>query len=128
MERNSELEIVVDNNTSLIWQDDNDTKNIRKNWLESISYCENLNIGTYNDWRLPNKNELSSIVDHSRYAPSINTAVFKNVISDSSSYYWSSTSDFNDSNNAWIVGFSFGNFIVPSAKDTIKYVRCVRNH
>ncbi|MDP2104768.1 MAG: DUF1566 domain-containing protein, partial [Desulfobulbaceae bacterium] len=33
-----------------------------KNWTEAIAYCENLNEGRNNDWRLPSIAELSSLI------------------------------------------------------------------
>lgn len=36
-------------------------------WEQALTYCENLVLGVYSDWRLPNRNELQSLVDYSRY-------------------------------------------------------------
>ena len=38
-------------------------------WYDAIDACENLQFAGHDDWRLPNINELMSIVDHSRYDP-----------------------------------------------------------
>jgi hypothetical protein len=62
-------DIVTDNDTSLIWEDGSTIA--KKNWSEAISYCESLELGGYDDWRLPNKNELLSIVDYSKISPAI---------------------------------------------------------
>ena len=45
-------------------------------WEQAFTYCENFTLGGYSDWRLPNRNELQSIVDYSRYNPSIDTTSF----------------------------------------------------
>ena len=42
-----------------------------------------------------------------------------------SSYYWSSSPNANNSNNAWIVNFNNGN-VNNNNKDNHNYVRCVR--
>ncbi|MBP8282815.1 MAG: DUF1566 domain-containing protein [Chromatiaceae bacterium] len=58
------------------------------------------------DWRLPNREELRSIVDNSsRYLPTIDTAWFPNTYSD---WYWSSSPDANSTPVAWVVDFYFG--------------------
>jgi hypothetical protein len=52
--------IVTDTNTGLIWQKDYAVKR----WQEALYYCENLKYATYSDWRLPNKNELISLINY----------------------------------------------------------------
>jgi hypothetical protein len=60
----------------------------------------------HNDWRLPNKNELESLVNYSLFFPTIDTTVFPNNESDN---YWSSTSYMPFPGIVWIVDFYFGN-------------------
>ncbi len=95
-------ETVTCKDTNLMWQDDESAKTTEKTWKEAIEYCESLNFAGYSDWRLPNKNELLSIVDRSKSNPAINGA-FKNTTSDVSN------------GNAFSRAKSVGN-----------YVRCVR--
>ena len=112
-------DVVTDSLTSLQWQDDavGDTME----WQEAIDYCESLSLGDYDDWRLPNKKELLSIVDYTKYDPSIDSQ-FQNT---TSSYYWSSTTYVNYTYSAWSVNFRNGS-TGSSNKDYGKYVRCVR--
>jgi hypothetical protein len=108
---------VIDNNTSLMWQkEDDDTT---REWESAITYCEGLSLGGYNDWRLPNIKELSSITDDTKYNPAIDTTYFPNT---NSSYYWSSTTDADYYTNAWLVYFGDSNGNGSSSY----YVRCVR--
>ena len=79
---------VTDKSTGLMWQQETTTE---MTWKSALSYCENLSLGGYSDWRLPNIKELASIVDLSRERPSIYTVFFPNANSSSGSYYWSST-------------------------------------
>jgi len=95
-------ETVTDNNTGLMWQQD--TGPVNYNWKEALSYCENLTLAGYNDWRLPSANELQSLVDYSRYNPSIDT-IFSNTVS---SFYWSSTTFVSNTAIAWYVRFDNG--------------------
>ncbi len=111
--------IVTDSTTSLQWQDD--AVGSQTTWQGAIDRCEALTLDGYSDWRLPNKNELISIVDLSRYNPSIKS-VFQNTIS---SHYWSSTTHADGSDNAWYVYF-FNSNVEDGNKGYSFYVRCVR--
>jgi len=114
--------VVLDTTTRLMWQD---TMNIEsKMWVDSITYCENLELASNDDWYLPNVNELLSITDNTREYPSIDgTFLYTNVSS-----YWSSTSHITDSTTgqAWGINFSKANSLSRSI-DSELYVRCVRS-
>ena len=116
--RDDTTKIVVDNETGLQWQD-NET--VSKSWQNAINYCEDLTLGNYDDWRLPNINELSSIVDDTKLNPSL-SSVFKSFASNS---YWSSTTYAGTSYYAWYVYFSYG-YQYYYYKSHSYYVRCVR--
>ena len=97
------------------------------NWETALSYCENLvfpeNQG-YDDWRLPNINELQSLVDYSKHNPAIDRYYFP--IAESSDY-WSSTTYSDDTGSAWSVHFYNGKSSVPRLyKSSRLYVRAVR--
>ncbi len=101
-------EIVTDSSTGLQWQDDEEHTNWAYIWTDAISFCENtLTLGGHNDWRMPNINELSSIVDYSRDNPAMDDA-FVNIHVPGSYTYWSSTSDAEHPYAASIVRFSDG--------------------
>ena len=116
--------VVTDNKTSLEWQDDySDNANAikRTTWENAIDYCEALTLES-GGWRLPNIKELQSILDRSKFNPSLDNTVFTKT---QNSYYWSSTTYVYDSYYAWIVGFNngySGNYF----KNVSNYVRCVR--
>jgi len=119
-------QIVTDNITNLQWQDDNDAKTVTKSWVDAISYCEELTLGGYTDWRLPNINELKIIIDRTKKNPEIALS-FQNTNTDSpeDDYYWSSTTYDDYRGDAWVVDFSYG-YVNYYAKDSSYYVRCVR--
>jgi len=61
-------EVVVDNNTALMWQASSDTdgtdgltRNDQLSQSDAVAYCETLTYGSYSDWRLPSTKELVSI-------------------------------------------------------------------
>lgn len=122
--------VVTDTITKLEWQDDysDNGGTIKKTtWSEAINYCEALSLDGKSDWRLPNINELISLVDDTRYAPAINT-VFENTISFNSGY-WSSTARANVSNSssAWYIAFVSGQRnTAPKGYGYTYCVRCVR--
>ncbi|MCB1656813.1 MAG: DUF1566 domain-containing protein [Pseudomonadales bacterium] len=77
----------------------------------------------HNDWRLPSKQELHSIVNYGKYNPAIDSAYFPNTVN---SYYWSSSPVASFSNRAWIVDFYDGND-GSNSKNVNNYVRLVRS-
>ncbi|MBF0243155.1 MAG: DUF1566 domain-containing protein, partial [Desulfamplus sp.] len=115
---------VSDSATDLMWQQDN--PNNTMDWKDALSYCQNLDLAGYTDWRLPTIKELSSIFDYSRYAPAIDTNIFSNDMFDS--YYWSSTTNSNYIFTAWEMHFSSeGGYRYYDKLSNTKYVRAVRN-
>ena len=112
---------VTDTSTGLMWQQQA-THAGTMTWEQALAYCEGLSLGGYTDWRLPAKKELISLVDDSRYNPSINTDYFPGT---AASWYWSSTTDVNSTGYAWSVHFD-GGYVFHLNKSTAGYVRAVR--
>lgn len=67
-------ETVTDNVTGLTWQQIPSSTDFT--YEEAIEYCENLELGGYDDWRMPSAKELFSISDFSTGWPYINTNYF----------------------------------------------------
>lgn len=120
--RDDERGVVRDDTTFLIWQDDTTTIEVEKGWEQAIAYCEALEFVGYDDWRLPNINELLSTVDNSKSNPAIKDG-FENILSRD---YWSSTTQANDSSDALGVDFGRG-YDTSGRKSDEYYVRCVRD-
>lgn len=50
---------ITDTATSLVWQ--GVPENTKMNWQEAVQYCEELTIGNYSNWRLPESDELKEL-------------------------------------------------------------------
>jgi hypothetical protein len=91
-------------------------------WQAALAYCDGLSLGGYDDWRLPDRNELQNIVDYGRDSPSIDPTAFPGTTSGT---YWSSSPYSGSSSYAWRVDFYFG--LVSNFGRTLSYyVRCIR--
>ena len=111
--------IVTDNTTQLQWQDD--ALGSAMDWQTAIGHCESLPLDGYSDWRLPNLNELKSIIDRSK----VDQAIADGFEYTSSDGYWSSTTYEGYKSFAWYVHFNRG-LVDYNHKDQDYYVRCVR--
>jgi hypothetical protein len=115
---------VTDNLTGLMWAKDANLDNGTMTWNDAIDYANNLSLGnagcstSYTDWRLPNRNELNSLIDASNYNPVLPSGhPFANV---RSAYYWSSTTFANSTEYAWSVHMNYG-LMYASNKTTKSY-------
>ena len=80
---------------------------------------------TYTDWRLPNKKELSSIVDLTSNNPAINQTIFPNT---QSADYWTSTpSSTGSADEAFTIDFATGTYGAATRSTNTIYVRLVRD-
>ena len=118
---------VTDTETGLMWEVKTDDGGPRDKdnyytWEQALSYCKNLSLAGYNDWRLPNRNELQSIVDYERYNPSIDP-IFSYTVSN---VYWSSTTYADYPGSAQDVYFSEGNVWGRGKSANLDHVRAVR--
>jgi hypothetical protein len=105
---------VTDTVTGLMWrqcsvgQSGNDCSvgsATKHTWQAALQLAGTDATAGYRDWRLPNKNELSSIVALDRYDPSINAFVFPNT---SITRYWTSTAGRGSDRFGWLVSFVYG--------------------
>jgi len=117
--RDATKNVVTDNSSGLMWQDD--AVGSTMNWATALTTCEALTLGGYSDWRLPNYNELYNLADRSRTNPEI-SPVFTKVVSDD---YWTSTTYASFTSYAWFVNFNYGDDYWDGKTDS-NYVRCVR--
>lgn len=122
MTRDDAAQTVSDGATGLMWQDDANASTYRATWQGAIDYCEALTLGGYDDWRLPNINELKSIVDRSGVSP----AMKEGFVNTGTGAYWSGTPHEGNRSYAWGVRFRSGN-VYGHYKGDSYYVRCVQD-
>ncbi len=132
----AEADCVTDNLTGLMWSKNGNLP--ERTWQGALDYVATINSGGglcgYTDWRLPNINELESLV-HAGYneencggtacstlAAWLNTQGFSNV---QSYLYWSSTTYADNTGNAWVVNMWYGS-VGYDGKDYGSYVWPVR--
>jgi len=93
-------------------------------WQGALPQGDSNSFAGYNDWRLPNVNELLSIAAYDRHTPAINTTVFPNTPSGN---YWSSSPDARLNYAAAFVGFHYGRSFSDGNRSATYYaVRLVR--
>ena len=123
---------MTDTTTDLMWQQciygqtwdgDNCTGSAAtRTWDEAAAYVQELNDNNtlgYDDWRLPTRNELQSLVNYSLYEPATTFP------GEESLSYWSSTTNAENTSIAWYVDFLYG-YITFNDKSDGDYVRAVR--
>ncbi len=92
------------------------------NWQQALQRAADAVFAGSSLWRLPNKNELASLVEQRCYDPAINSRFFPNT---PSSWFWSSSPNADSPSDAWSVYFSSG-YVEYYYKYYAAYVRLVR--
>lgn len=92
-------------------------------WQQALAAAAQHSLGGFSDWRLPNKNELASIIEYRCHLPAINNQQFPNT---PSYLYWSSSPLASNSDYAWYVVFYNGD-VYRSPKGSDYHVRLVRS-
>jgi hypothetical protein len=112
--------VVVDRVTGLMWQRSLDAD--PRSWADATSYCACLSLGGHQDWRLPTRMELVSLVDFTRHSPAIDVAAFPDP---PIAWFWTSSRWADDPTFAWYLYFEngFSNF---NDQEATYRVRCVR--
>ena len=143
---------ITDLNTGLIWEQKiRDIRSLHDvtltfawdsvaatiwDWLEQVNTEGGTGLAGHNDWRIPNKKELESIVDAGTFNPAVDVAFNNNPgmlatcsVAECSltgvGNYWTSTTLELNPAFGWGVGFNAGGVFTDSKSD-ILFVRAVR--
>ena len=87
-------EVVKDSEHNLLWIK---TPESGLTWSEALDHCQKLNYNGTGGWRLPNVNELASIIDYSLAVPA---SEFPSL---PTGFFWTSTSFQNTPGNVWAI-------------------------
>jgi hypothetical protein len=102
-------DLIEDRLTGLIWTRDGNLFEYPQDWRQTLAMIEEMNKqGRFDrgDWRLPNRRELRSLIDHSRRNPALpNPNPFVNI---NLGWYWTSTTAAKNPAYAWYVHFEGG--------------------
>jgi len=112
--------VVLDRVTGLMWQRDLDGK--LSTFADARQRCGALTLAGYDDWRLPSRIELVSILDVTRTQPAINVTAFPATPND---WFWTASVAADNPDAAWYVYFYFGYPKTDLASNQFS-VRCVR--
>ena len=91
---------VLDNMTGLIWARNANLFGTT-NWSAAINNCNHLTYGEASDWRLPNKNELSSLSDIGTYNPALPAGHPFTGIPAGHACYWTSSDSLPYTGSMW---------------------------
>ena len=108
------LRMVKDNNTGLVWEvkslnsKDINYKENRYTWNGAQNYIDDLNrqkYGGFDTWRLPNKEELRTIINYNDVIPAVDQTFFPNILTD---FYWSKDPYVPDPKLIWGIYSAYG--------------------
>jgi len=111
---------VRDIRTGLIWQQNDDGK--KRIWRHATQYCGELDLAASTEWRLPEREDLRTLVDLAHFNPAVNPAFFPSTRPDP---YWTSTRFEEYEGYSWFVHFGDGSEHYGSRTSTY-LTRCVR--
>jgi hypothetical protein len=95
----------------------------RMTWAEADAACTALRLGGHDDWRLPTRAEMLTLVDDTRHNPAIDTEAFPDT---PLGWFWTATPYAGDPCGfAWIVNFDIGGSSA-GARDRHNRARAVR--
>lgn len=106
---NIDGECVTDQLTSLVWHRNASPAEFPLMWQEGLDYVAQMNCDQafgYNDWRVPNRRELRSLISHQTRQPALpEDQPFIHVFN---GWYWSSTTAVISPAHAWYVSMDGG--------------------
>ncbi|MCX7998616.1 MAG: DUF1566 domain-containing protein [Leptospiraceae bacterium] len=94
-----------------------------KTWTAAFSDCSNLTLG--GTWRLPNLNELKSIMDMTKSNPFLDTIIFPSSNLTDGQGLWSSSTDITTNSNALLLVAADGRLATNMKSSSYYYFRCV---
>jgi len=110
--------------TGWIWEQRDDGDYASTTLAGAETYCSELSWAGYDDWRVPSRLELTSLLDHDGgYGLAIDPRLF--VGTPSEPFWTASEAVFTTDPSTWTVEFNDG-FVTPAEISSTERVRCVR--
>lgn len=127
---------LVDLTTGLMWQRctlgyewRNSTCNLQEGaatlftWEQAlVQASKSKSFAGFGDWRMPNKNELGSLVDYACFMPALDVKLFPQT---NSAGYWTNSPNSFTALRAWAINFAYGDHM-SSARTDLLSMRLVR--
>ena len=123
---------ITDKLTGLTWeQKAADGEKLTYTYDDAHNYCEDLNLGGHDDWRLPTRKEYSSILNFGRVSPALDITYFPyySYVKSNDTYYWTISKYHDDPNKIWKIQMSFGlieGTAITGDEPVLHKARCVR--
>ena len=112
----------VDEKTSLVWQDNSAVLDSELTYDEALSYCKDLKLDGFDDWRVPTIKEFYTIIDLRVNRP----ALKRGFEARNDDKFWTAVASAkNPKKEAWRISMSFGEAELYNKKRAY-HVRCVR--
>jgi hypothetical protein len=126
-------QVVTDLTTGLIWKRCSEGQTgiscagapSTHSWAQALTLANSATHAGFTDWRLPNVEELYSLVETGCFIQTINTVIFPGMVPDAA--YWSSTTNASRAASAYEVVFN-GGFVNSDSDNKVlsRLVRLVR--
>lgn len=113
-------ETATDTVTGLTWQRHLPAEPL--DWQAAADYCSCLSLDGHDDWTLPSRIELVSIVDDTRQNPALDEQAFPETPFE---WFWSASPTAESNERYWYVAFWDGNTHAATT-DQLYWTRCVR--
>lgn len=116
------INIVTDTTAKIMWQDNLESTQYLEDITMAQTYCENLILNGYIDWKMASIEQLETIIDIANK----DVTIRKEFQYTTPTKYWSKSRFIKNKNQFWYVDFKTG--IVKFDKKESKYtVRCIRD-
>ncbi|NQT58991.1 MAG: DUF1566 domain-containing protein [Bacteroidetes bacterium] len=103
--------LVFDALTGLLWKQE--PYNTAVTWEDAMIHAENLDYGGYSDWRLPNRNEMRSLVSYGASSNDMYLSGKFDTTIPEGRFWWTSTTYASPygSSRAWVIYLDTGNSV-----------------
>ncbi len=112
----------LDSKTSLVWQDNSAVGAKEMTYDKALSYCKDLKLDGFDDWRLPTLKEFYTVVNLKANRPALKSGF---EVQNDERFWTSTLFAKNPKKEAWSISMSFGEAESYNRQRSY-HVRCVR--